>query len=51
MIMAIVGGAFIPPIMGMVSSYIGVLASFAVLLAVFLYLIIVSFYTNSNQKI
>lgn len=51
MIMAIVGGAFIPPIMGMVSSYIGVLASFVVLLAVFLYLIIVSFYTNSNQKI
>jgi FHS family L-fucose permease-like MFS transporter len=51
MIMAIVGGAFIPPIMGIVSSTIGVLFSFIVLLTVFLYLVIVSFFTNSKQTI
>lgn len=51
MVMAIAGGAFIPPVMGAVSSQFGVLQSFYVLLFVVLYLLIISFITRSNQKI
>ncbi|NQU55233.1 MAG: MFS transporter [Bacteroidetes bacterium] len=48
MIMAVAGGAFIPPIMGFVSSAFGVLESFIVLLVVVLYLLVISLYSKSN---
>ena len=46
MIMAVAGGAFIPPVMGLVSSAFGVLASFLVLVVIMIYLLIISVYAN-----
>ncbi|EAR02946.1 MFS transporter [Maribacter sp. HTCC2170] len=43
LIMAIVGGAIIPPIMGFVSSYSGILGSLTVLGLCFVYLLIIPF--------
>ncbi len=48
MIMAIVGGAIIPPFMGLVSSNFGVLESFYVLLIAFIYLLILSLNSKTN---
>ena len=48
MIMAIVGGALIPPFMGLVSSNFGVLESFYVLLIAFIYLLILSLNSKTN---
>lgn len=49
MIMAVAGGAFIPPLMGFVSSAFGVLESFYVLFAVIIYLLVTSLYVNSGK--
>ena len=49
MIMAVAGGAFIPPLMGFVSSTFGVVKSFIVLLIVILYLLIISLYMKSKS--
>jgi fucose permease len=49
MIMAVAGGAFIPPVMGFISSTFGVLQSFIVLLIVILYLLIISLYMKSKS--
>jgi FHS family L-fucose permease-like MFS transporter len=48
MIMAIVGGAIIPPLMGLISSTIGILESFYVLLIAFVYLLTLSFYSKTS---
>ncbi len=48
MIMAIVGGAIIPPLMGLISSTIGILESFYVLLIAFGYLLTLSFYSKTS---
>jgi FHS family L-fucose permease-like MFS transporter len=45
MIMAIAGGAFLPPVMGLVSTLYGVLSSFFVLLIAMLYILAISLYT------
>ncbi len=45
MIMAIAGGAFLPPVMGLVSTLYGVLSSFFVLLIAMLYILVISVYT------
>lgn len=50
MIMAVAGGAFIPPIMGYVSSTFGVVASFSVLVFVMLYLLGISIYSQKAVK-
>lgn len=50
MVMAIVGGAFVPPMMGYVSSTFGVLPSFWVLVAVMLYILSVSIFGFMNRK-
>jgi FHS family L-fucose permease-like MFS transporter len=44
MIMAIAGGAFLPPVMGLVSTLFGVLSSFFVLLIALLYILVISLY-------
>ena len=49
MIMAVAGGAFIPPVMGWVSSTFGVLQSFYVLFAVIFYLFAISMFTKLNK--
>ena len=46
MVMAIAGGAVIPPMMGLISSAFGVLASFMVLVLVMTYLLVISIYAN-----
>ncbi|MGB2144092.1 MAG: MFS transporter [Flavobacteriaceae bacterium] len=48
MIMAIIGGAIIPPFMGLVSSTIGVLESFYILLIAFIYLLTLSLYSKTS---
>lgn len=48
MIMAIVGGALIPPLMGLISSTVGVLESFYVLLIAFGYLLALSLYSKTT---
>jgi fucose permease len=50
MIMAVAGGAFIPPIMGFVSSTFGVIQSFYVLLVVILYLLAISVYAHPKKR-
>jgi fucose permease len=45
MIMAIAGGAFLPPVMGLVSTLYGVLSSFFVLVIAMLYILVISVYT------
>jgi FHS family L-fucose permease-like MFS transporter len=45
MIMAIAGGAFLPPVMGLVSTLYGVLSGFFVLLIAMLYILVISVYT------
>ena len=49
MMMAVSGGAFIPPVMGMVSKYFGVVPSFFVLLLVMLYLVAAGIYSKKNK--
>ncbi len=49
MIMAVSGGAFIPPIMGVVSSNVGVIASFVVLLIILLYVFGAGIYAYKKQ--
>ena len=48
MVMAIVGGAAVPPVMGIVSSSAGVTASLFVLLACFLYVAGVAVYARKE---
>ena len=48
MVMAISGGAAIPPVMGLVSTYIGVAASFSVLVVVMLYILFAGVYSLKN---
>lgn len=48
MIMAVAGGAFIPPLMGIISSAFGILESFVVLLVAFFYLLALSLYLRLN---
>uniref|UniRef100_UPI0032176FF3 MFS transporter n=1 Tax=uncultured Draconibacterium sp. TaxID=1573823 RepID=UPI0032176FF3 len=50
MIMAVAGGAFIPPVMGFVSSTFGVVPSFFVLLVVMLYLLVIGIYAQKALK-
>jgi fucose permease len=45
MIMAVSGGAFLPPIMGLVSTFVGITASFLVLVAAMIYLVGAGFYS------
>ena len=45
MVMAISGGAILPPIMGMVSENWGVVASFFVIVTAFVYILCSSIYT------
>jgi fucose permease len=45
MIMAVSGGAFLPPLMGLVSTHIGIRASFLVLVAAMIYLVSAGFYS------
>ena len=45
MIMAIAGGAFLPPVMGLVSTLYGVLSSFFVLVIAMLYILGISLYS------
>jgi FHS family L-fucose permease-like MFS transporter len=45
MIMAIAGGAFLPPVMGLVSTLYGFLSSFFVLVIAMLYILVISLYT------
>jgi len=49
MIMAVSGGAFIPPIMGVVSSNAGVIVSFTVLLVILLYVFGAGIYAYKKQ--
>jgi len=49
MIMAVSGGAFIPPIMGVVSSNAGVIASFTVLLVILIYVFGAGIYAYKKQ--
>jgi FHS family L-fucose permease-like MFS transporter len=44
MVMAIAGGAFLPPVMGLVSTLYGVLSSFFVLVIAMLYILVISVY-------
>lgn len=46
LIMAIVGGAIIPPIMGMVSSSVGVIGSISVLILCFVYILVLPLMKN-----
>ncbi len=48
MVMAIVGGAVVPPIMGIVSTNIGVIASVVVLIACMIYVLGVSFSARND---
>ena len=48
MVMAISGGAAIPPVMGLTSTYIGVAASFSVLVVVMLYILFAGVYSLKN---
>ena len=48
MVMAIVGGAVVPPIMGLVSSSMGVTASLFVMLACILYVAGVAVYARKE---
>jgi fucose permease len=45
MIMAVSGGAFLPPLMGLVSTHVGITASFLVLVAAMIYLVSTGFYS------
>ena len=45
MIMAVSGGAFLPPLMGLVSTNVGITASFLVLVAAMIYLVSVGIYS------
>ena len=45
MIMAVSGGAFLPPLMGLVSTNVGITASFLVLVAAMIYLLSASIYS------
>lgn len=45
MIMAVSGGAILPPVMGIVSTNIGVKASFLVLILAMIYLVTTGFYS------
>jgi MFS transporter, FHS family, L-fucose permease len=44
MIMAVSGGAFLPPLMGLVSTHVGITASFFVLVAAMIYLVSAGLY-------
>jgi MFS transporter, FHS family, L-fucose permease len=44
MIMAVSGGAFLPPLMGLISTGFGVKASFLVLVAAMIYLVSAGIY-------
>jgi len=46
LVMAIVGGAVIPPIMGIVSSSVGIVGSIIVLLICFVYILVIPFMKN-----
>jgi len=46
LVMAIVGGAVIPPIMGIVSSSVGIVGSIIVLLMCFVYILVIPFMKN-----
>ncbi len=48
LIMAVVGGAIIPPIMGAVSSNIGVIGSISVLILCFAYILVLPFIKNKS---
>jgi len=54
MIMAVAGGAFLPPVMGFVSTMLGVTAGFLVLVFVMLYILAISLYAlkvrNKNSE-
>jgi fucose permease len=50
MIMAISGGAIIPPIMGLVSTNFGITASLMVLAACLLYILVASLYTLRKRE-
>jgi fucose permease len=45
MIMAVSGGAFLPPVMGMISTSVGVKASFLVLILAMMYLVSAGVYS------
>jgi MFS transporter, FHS family, L-fucose permease len=45
MIMAVSGGAFLPPLMGLVSTHVGITASFLVLVVAMIYLVGAGFYS------
>lgn len=45
MIMAVSGGAFLPPVMGMISANVGVKASFLVLVLAMIYLVSAGIYS------
>ena len=49
MIMAVSGGAAIPPVMGVVSTFAGITAGISVLVAVMLYILFAGFYSLKNQ--
>jgi len=49
MIMAVSGGAFLPPLMGLVSTHVGITASFLVLVAAMIYLVGAGFYALKNK--
>ena len=48
MIMAVAGGAFIPPVMGLVSSAFGIVPGFLVLVAVMIYMLGISLYVRKK---
>jgi MFS transporter, FHS family, L-fucose permease len=48
MIMAVAGGAFIPPVMGLVSSAFGIVPGFLVLVAVMIYILGISIYVQKK---
>ncbi|MDH5414258.1 MAG: MFS transporter [Flavobacteriaceae bacterium] len=50
LIMAIVGGAIIPPIMGLVGSEVGVIGSILVLIACFSYVLIIPLYKSKSVE-
>ena len=51
MIMAVSGGAFLPPIMGLVSTFVGITASFLVLVAAMIYLVSAGFILQKNNTL
>ncbi|WP_242132545.1 MFS transporter [Aestuariivivens marinum] len=50
LVMAIVGGALLPPIMGFVNTHVGVLGSLLILVLCFAYMFLIPFISSNNEE-